>query len=75
METNDEAVQWLERKFEREFRPGGGQRLDVAYEGSRGEEMFDPNVTIRPPAHVIDPRPAGLAALRRTLRLRIFGRE
>jgi hypothetical protein len=31
------AVKWLEDRFEKEFRPGGGQRIDMNHAGSRGE--------------------------------------
>lgn len=39
--TNDPAaVKWLEDQFEKEFRPGGGQRIDMGHWGERGEAAF-----------------------------------
>lgn len=55
--TNDPAaIAWLEDQFEKQFRPGGGQRLTIESiagpeirVGERGEEVF------RTPAPPLEP--------------------
>lgn len=64
MSNDPAAVEWLEKEFEKQFRPGGGQRIDMNHAGSRGE-YADLLAAVRPEAAPVLPRRTRLAWLRK----------